>query len=49
MMMEASVRFQPVFVYPPAGPLAFLKIGADYYMDKYTTIGIVLNGISRRE
>ncbi|HEY1166478.1 MAG TPA: outer membrane beta-barrel family protein [Chitinophaga sp.] len=25
-----------------------LKIGADYYMDKYTTIGIVLNGISNR-
>jgi len=24
-----------------------LKIGADYYMDKYTTIGIVLNGVSR--
>jgi hypothetical protein len=25
-----------------------VKIGMDYYMDKFTTIGIVLNGISRR-
>lgn len=25
-----------------------LKAGIDYYMDKYTTIGITLNGISRR-